>query len=185
MVSYLLFADDSLLLFKANRESAVEVMECLTSTVKTLDNRNMEKSSIHFAKGVSASMRQDIKEVLGVPNEALSEKYLGMPKDVGAATNGAFKYLKDRMWNKVQGGWNKFCQLKKKRSLLRWWHKWCQPIQCLALGCQGDYASISTACSEAFGWGARLERGRRVGWLEETITPVFPKETKCITICMP
>jgi hypothetical protein len=36
----------------------------------------MEKSSIDFATGVSASMRQDIKEVLGVHNEALSEKYL-------------------------------------------------------------------------------------------------------------
>jgi len=34
---------------------------------------------------------------------ALSEKYLGMPTDVGLSTNGAFKYLKDRVWKKVQG----------------------------------------------------------------------------------
>jgi hypothetical protein len=104
MVSHLLFVDDSLLLFKAKRESAVEVMDVLNIYCQASGQQiNMEKSSIHFSKGVTVSMRQDIKEVLGVHNEALSEKYLGMPTNVGAATNGAFKYLKDRMWKKVQG----------------------------------------------------------------------------------
>ena len=40
---------------------------------------------------------------LSVRNMSLSEKYLGMPSDVGASTNGAFKYLKDRVWKRVQG----------------------------------------------------------------------------------
>lgn len=34
---------------------------------------------------------------------SVSEKYLGMPSDVGRAKSGAFKYLKDRLWNRVQG----------------------------------------------------------------------------------
>ena len=38
-----------------------------------------------------------------VENESLNEKYLGLPTDVGRMSNGAFKYLKDRVWNKVQG----------------------------------------------------------------------------------
>lgn len=42
-------------------------------------------------------------DLLDVHNESLSEKYLGMPSDVGTATNGAFKYLMDRVWKKVQG----------------------------------------------------------------------------------
>src|SRR4051812_37625074 len=33
----------------------------------------------------------------------LNEKYLGMPSDIGNSKNGAFKYLKDRLWSKVQG----------------------------------------------------------------------------------
>lgn len=41
--------------------------------------------------------------ILNVHNEALSEKYLCMPSDVGASVNGAFKYLKYRVWKKVQG----------------------------------------------------------------------------------
>ena len=63
----------------------------------------MNKSSIHFAKGVGDSIREEIKVLLDVHNKALSEKYLGMPNDVGTSSNGAFKYLKDRVWKWVQG----------------------------------------------------------------------------------
>ena len=63
----------------------------------------MDKSSIHFAKGVSGSIREAVMDSLQVHNVALSEKYLGMPSDVGVSTNGAFKYLKDRVWKRVQG----------------------------------------------------------------------------------
>ena len=38
----------------------------------------------------------------------MSEKYLGMPSDVGTVTNGAFKYLKDRVWSRVEG-WMEQC----------------------------------------------------------------------------
>jgi hypothetical protein len=52
MVSHLLFADDSLLFFKANRESADEVMDVLNIYCQASGQRiNMDKSSIHFAKG--------------------------------------------------------------------------------------------------------------------------------------
>lgn len=64
---------------------------------------NMDKSSIHFAKGCSGSLREEIKNILEVNNEALCEKYPGMPTEVGSSTNGAFKYLKDRVWKRVQG----------------------------------------------------------------------------------
>lgn len=58
---------------------------------------NLDKSSIHFAKGCSVGVRNEIKEILDVHNEALSEMYLGMPTDVGNSVNGAFTYLKDRV----------------------------------------------------------------------------------------
>ena len=69
---------------------------------------NMEKSSIHFAKGVRQQIPDVIKNEMEVYNEALSEKYLGVPSDVGTATNGAFKYLKDRVWSRVEG-WLEQC----------------------------------------------------------------------------
>ena len=68
----------------------------------------MEKSSIHFAKGVKQHIRDVIKNKLEVYIDALSENYLGLPSDVGTATNGAFKYLKDRVWSRVEG-WLEQC----------------------------------------------------------------------------
>jgi hypothetical protein len=64
---------------------------------------NVNKSSIHFAKGCQETVRQEIMNVLDVHNVSLTEKYLGMPSDVGTSVNGAFKYLKDRVWKRVQG----------------------------------------------------------------------------------
>jgi hypothetical protein len=36
-------------------------------------------------------------------NESLEEKYLGIPYDVGTSQNGASKFVKDIIWNKVRG----------------------------------------------------------------------------------
>jgi hypothetical protein len=105
MVNHLLFADDSLLFFKANLESALVVKETLQQYCDASGQQiNTDKSSIHFAKKCQQSVRDEIKGVLNVQNECLSEKYLGMPSDVGAAMNGVFKYLKDRFWIKYKDG---------------------------------------------------------------------------------
>lgn len=61
----------------------------------------MEKSSIHFAKGYTNQIQEEIKEMLNIHTVALNGKYLGMPTDVGNSVNGVFKHLKDRVWNKL------------------------------------------------------------------------------------
>jgi hypothetical protein len=53
-VSHLLFADDSLLFFRADGKSAREVKEVLNIYCQASSQQiNMEKSSIHFVKGCS------------------------------------------------------------------------------------------------------------------------------------
>jgi len=104
VVSHLLFADDSLLFFGGNTENAQEINDVMETYCRASGQQiNMDKSSIHFAKGVSNSTREEIKTLLNVQNESVSEKYLGMPSDVGGSVNDAFKYLKDRVWKRVQG----------------------------------------------------------------------------------
>ena len=64
---------------------------------------NHDKSSIFFSKGCPNFVKQEVKALLYIPNETLSAKYFGMPTQLGSSKNGAFKYLKDYLWSKVQG----------------------------------------------------------------------------------
>jgi hypothetical protein len=103
-VNHLLFADDSMLFFKANIGAAMEVNNALQAYCQTSGQRvNRSKSSIYFGKGCAEQIREEIKLVLDVTNETLSEKYLGMPTEVGRSVNEAFKHIKDRVWKNIQG----------------------------------------------------------------------------------
>ena len=93
-INHLLFADDSLLLFKANVEGSEEVSNLLDIYCRASGQRiNHEKSSIFFSKGCPDSIKEEVKHSLNVQNESLNERYLGMPTDVGQSKNGTFKYF--------------------------------------------------------------------------------------------
>lgn len=63
--------------------------------------------------------RQEVKTMLNVTNETLNEKYLGLPSDVGRSKNGAFAYLKDRVWKRVQGYMEKLLAGSGKEVLIK------------------------------------------------------------------
>jgi len=72
------------------------------ATAKPQGNKLILTSRLSILpKVVGAVDREHIKAILNVDNEALSEKYLGMPTDVGSSSNGSFKYLKDRLWKRI------------------------------------------------------------------------------------
>ena len=119
-VNHLLFADDSLLFFEANNTAATRVQELLHKYCNTSGQRiNIDKSSKKFSKGVPESTREEVKNVLNVHNESLSEKYLSLTSDVGRSKEGCFKYLKDRVWKHVQGWMEKCLSAGGKEVLIK------------------------------------------------------------------
>jgi hypothetical protein len=108
-VNHLLFADDSMLFIKANGESTLDGRDTLDAYCRASGQRvNLDKSSILFSKRCPETIKQELKLILSVQNESLIEKYLGLPSDVERSINGAFKYLKDRIWKRIEG-WIEQC----------------------------------------------------------------------------
>jgi hypothetical protein len=119
-VNHLLFADDSLLFFKASSEGASEMKKLLTKYCDALGQRiNMDKSSIFFSKGCPKVLREGIKVKLEVQRETLNEKYLGMSSNVGKSKSGVFKYLRDKVWKKLLGWLEQLLSVGGKEVLIK------------------------------------------------------------------
>jgi hypothetical protein len=102
--------------------------------------------------------------LLDVHNEALSEKYLGMPTDVGTSTNGAFKYLKDRVWKKIQGWLEMLLSSGGKEVLIK------SVAQALTTYCMSCFKLPRGLCKHInglirnFWWGSK-EGKRKTCWV--------------------
>jgi hypothetical protein len=88
-ISHLLFADDSLLFFKAQAEQAARIKYILdiyaSSTGQFI---NPGKCSIMFGNSRPIPIRQEIKGVLQLSQETFETKYLGLPTPEGRMSSG-------------------------------------------------------------------------------------------------
>ena len=120
VVNHLLFADDNLLLFKSSMEGANAVSNLLRTYCDASGQRiNTEKSSIFFSKGCPEGLRNQVKNILQVQNKSLGEKYWGMPTAVGQSKNGTFRYLRDRVWEKIRGWMEKLLSTAGKEVFIK------------------------------------------------------------------
>ena len=96
---------------------------------------------------------------LQVQNESLSDRYLGMPTDVGHSKNGTFKYLRDRVWEKVRGWMEKLLSATGKEVLIK---LVAQAIPVYSMPCfrlpRGVCDDV-TSLIRQFWWGSK--RGKR------------------------
>ena len=74
-VNHLLFADDSLLFFNATPKMASRVDSLLRRYCDASGQRiNKDKSSIFFSKGCMDVLKNEVKQILEVQNEQLSDR---------------------------------------------------------------------------------------------------------------
>lgn len=91
-VSHLLFADDSLILMKADASNAACLKNCLYSYCASSGQLVSDgKSSIYFSPNTTVDHRVEVCTALNIMTEALTDKYVGLPPLVGAEKSHCFK----------------------------------------------------------------------------------------------
>jgi hypothetical protein len=163
--NHLLFADDSPVLIKANRASAKSLQNALhLYEVCSGQTINFDKSSIMFSENTREEMRTQVLRELNIRAEARTEKYLGLPVYVGRARAKTFEYLKDRIWQKIQG-WKEKMLTKAGKDILI---KACaQAIPTFAMSC---FDLTKTLCEQISTmvcryWWAQNDEENKIHWL--------------------
>lgn len=103
-ITHLLFADDSLIFYRAKEEECQSLLQVLAKYERTSGQQiNHIKTTIFFSKSTTADNQIVIQNMLGVNIVRQYEKYLGLPLLVGQNKNESFIYIKQQVWKRIQG----------------------------------------------------------------------------------
>ena len=103
-ISYLLFAEDSLIFYRASIsecqkiESILQLYEQASS-----QNINKGKTNLFFSFNTPAQTQEDTKNFLGVAAFQSYDHYLGLPSLVGRTKKKSFSIIKEKIWKKLKG----------------------------------------------------------------------------------
>jgi hypothetical protein len=101
-ISHLLFADDTLLFFKATTQQAQyvsTVIDDFATATGQLINRS--KCSIMFGPGCPQEVCDSVRQILQVQQEVFEDKYLGLPTPHGRMHKGRFQNLQQRLLKRM------------------------------------------------------------------------------------
>ena len=104
-ISHLLFADDSLFFCKVQREEKEECQNILriSKEYEMVSGQliNFDKSSIQFRHKIEESIRQELRDILGIQNLGGIGTYLRLPENLGGSKIQVFSFVQDRLNKRV------------------------------------------------------------------------------------
>ena len=163
-ISHLFFADDSLLFCRARVEDVIKIQEILGKyEVASGQKINFDKTTIFFRKNVPMSTKEQVQNLLRVPEIKEYEKYLGLPAVVGRNKRASLNYIKDRVWGKLQGWKEKLLSQAGKEVLLK---AVVQAIPTFAMSCFRlplAFVKILRCLFVSFGGVKRVIGGKFIG----------------------
>jgi hypothetical protein len=170
-INHLFFADDSLIVMKANLKNAESLKQVLALyEAQSGQMINATKSSAMFNKGTSRGAKEAVLSALGIPRESRNERYLGLSVHLGASKAKEFAYLKERVWQCIQGWKERLLSKSRKEILIK---AIAQAIPTYAMSC----FDLTKAICDAIGsmicryWWDHQEDKNKCHWVSwETMT---------------
>ncbi|XP_019173000.1 PREDICTED: uncharacterized protein LOC109168431 [Ipomoea nil] len=119
-VSHLFFANDSLLFFKATDVEAQAVRECLDRYGQALGQLvNFDKSSIMYSTNTMSGVRDRVGASFGVQEVEGFGRYLGLPSFLGRNRTSVFRYIEQKVRERVSSWQKKLLSRVGKEVLLK------------------------------------------------------------------
>ena len=119
-ISHLLFADDSLILMRADAENANSMRRALDMYCAASGQLVSEaKSSIFFSPCTIVETREVVCTILNILTGAITDKYLGLPPIVGVDWTDCFQHLIDRFISRLSGWKEKIFSYGGKEVILK------------------------------------------------------------------
>uniref|UniRef100_A0A803Q8I6 Reverse transcriptase domain-containing protein n=1 Tax=Cannabis sativa TaxID=3483 RepID=A0A803Q8I6_CANSA len=118
-VSYLLFADDSLLFCEATNSTAVAIKRVLDIYHNASGQLlNTTKSVMSFSPNTTQAAKDFFHHTLGMPISECHERYLGLPAFSERDKKEMFSDVKERIWKKLHAWNDKLFSVGGKEALL-------------------------------------------------------------------
>ncbi|XP_074378396.1 uncharacterized protein LOC141719934 [Apium graveolens] len=119
-ISHLLFADDCYLLFRATGQEAA-VMKNILVRYEFISGQsiNYNKPIVIFYLNTTLENRDMVCTQLGVREDQVPGKYLGMPMRIGADKVSTFGFLQDKVQQRLQGYGDKVLSKVGKVTVLK------------------------------------------------------------------
>jgi len=119
-ISHLLFADDSLLFFRAGQEQAEVIKSVLQSFERcTCQQINPAKCSVMFSEKCSNELQAQVRNILHIDRAVFDAKYLGLPTPFGRMKGARFQHLKERLSKRLRDYTEKNMSAAAKEILIK------------------------------------------------------------------
>ena len=103
-ISHLMFADDTILFFRARQDEVCAIWSCISKYQEWSGQRvNIQKPGLMFSKNCSERRKRDISGFLGIQECDKEIYYLGNPLFLGRNRGKSFAKLKKRVHDRLEG----------------------------------------------------------------------------------